>query len=224
MPEREPSGGEPLQCNHQALWDCKPSHSDITCASSRPALRGGAWWCFLLCVTSNLHLHTWLGWMPGAGLELSHALNACRGHVRCSRGGMQVGGEDCGFLSPPDVACSEFRASYWTGRCDGRGEHGSPSLQRCMEWHARWAVKSCYPDDEHLEAHVRWARHRCSPEGSDIFLTRGALSASRHAGAGSEAARDTAAAPAEQQQQQKYEHCRGIANRFAEQADRWHEA
>eukprot|EP00966_Prymnesium_polylepis_P050955 1179457-Prymnesium_polylepis.1 len=71
---------------------------------------------------------------------------------------MQVDGADCGYLSPPDVACSEICAAYWTGRCAGRV---GGSLARCLEWHARWATQSCYPDDEHLEAHVRWARQRC---------------------------------------------------------------
>ena len=54
--------------------------------------------------------------------ELSHALNVCRGTVHCRSHGMQVDGQDCGFLGPPDVACSEYRAAHWTGRCDGRKE------------------------------------------------------------------------------------------------------
>ena len=53
----------------------------------------------------------------------------------------------------------------------GRAGEGRTEAQRCLEWHARWAVASCYPDDEHLEAHVRWARHFCTPEGDDVWLT-----------------------------------------------------
>ena len=40
--------------------------------------------------------------------ELSHALNACRGTVRCAPHGVQVDGKDCGYFSPPDVSCSEL--------------------------------------------------------------------------------------------------------------------
>ena len=45
-------------------------------------------------------------------------------------------------------------------------------MPQCLEWHARWAVSSCFPQDEHLEAHVRWARHYCVPSGDDVFLSR----------------------------------------------------
>eukprot|EP00966_Prymnesium_polylepis_P043422 1007303-Prymnesium_polylepis.1 len=106
--------------------------------------------------------------------ELSHALNACRGRVRCAAGGVSVDGVDCGYFSPPDVACSEYRAAFWTGRCD-RADRGKDarSMQQCLEWHARWAVASCYPADEHLEAHVRWARTQCAPSEGDRDLSRG---------------------------------------------------
>ena len=40
--------------------------------------------------------------------ELSHALNTCRGTVRCAPHGVQVDGKDCGYFSPPDVSCSEL--------------------------------------------------------------------------------------------------------------------
>ena len=50
-----------------------------------------------------------------------------------------------GFESPnpnPDqVGCSELRAAYWTGRCRHRTDQA-----RCQEWHARWAVASCFPE------------------------------------------------------------------------------
>ena len=61
--------------------------------------------------------------------------------------------------SPDQVGCSELRAAYWTGRCRHRSDQA-----RCQEWHARWAVASCFPEDAHLEAHVRWARHYCTPQ------------------------------------------------------------
>ena len=80
-----------------------------------------------------------------AGIERS--LNACTGRVRCAPDGVAVDGRDCGYFSPPDVACSEIRAAHWTGRCAGRTDARS-----CLEWHARWATSSCYPEDEHLEA------------------------------------------------------------------------
>ena len=115
------------------------------------------------------------------------------------------------------VACSELRASYWTGRCDGRGELESASLRRCMEWHARWAVAACFPKDEHLEAHVRWARARCVPEGEDVFLTRAPRSARPAANSGTARGEPSGtrtvggrAAP-------------GPAHQFAEQAHRWQE-
>lgn len=82
---------------------------------------------------------------------------------------MLVDGKDCGYLGPPDVACSEYRAAHWTGRCDDRRESQRPA---CLEWHARWATRSCYPNDEYLEAHVRWAAQRCRPDGADASLTR----------------------------------------------------
>ena len=124
--------------------------------------RGGAF----CCASRRIYLceHRWVGCREVA-YELSHALNACRGMVRCAREGMQVDGEDCGYFSPPDVACSEIRAAHWTGRC-----HQQSNKQACHEWHARWAVASCYPDDEHLEAHVRWARHFCTPQGAEVGL------------------------------------------------------
>ena len=135
---------------------------DPLCAGGR-----GGGFC---CQSRRIYMcaHPWVGCREVA-YELSHALNACRGRVHCRREGMQVDGLDCGYLGAPDVACSELRASYWTGRCDGRG--GRERQASCMEWHARWAVSSCYPQDEHVEAHVRWARHRCQPDGADAHLT-----------------------------------------------------
>lgn len=171
-------------------------------SSGDPLCEGGRGGAFC-CASNRIYIctHPWTGCRELA-YELSHALNTCRGLVNCSRNGMKIDEADCGYLAPPDVACSEYRASYWTGRCSGRGQLGSVALQQCMEYHARWATQSCYPQDEHLEAHVRWARHRCAPQTEhDIFLTRGA-SARASASAGS--ARD--------------------AGQFADQADRWHEA
>ena len=179
--------------------------------------RGGAF----CCASRRIYIctHPWVGCREVA-YELAHALNSCRGLVRCSPKGMTIDGADCGYLSPPDVACSELRASYWTGRCDGRGERSGDSLQRCMEWHARWATQSCYPEDEHLEAHVRWARHQCTPRGEDIFLTRGALSASRIAVAAPPGPAGGGAATGPSLSSSS---TRGEARQFAEQGFRWHE-
>ena len=137
---------------------------DPLCAGGR-----GGGYC---CASNSLFIceHPWTGCREMA-YELSHALNACRGRINCRQNGMKVDGADCGYLGPPDVACSELRASYWTGRCDN---HKSEERRAaCMEWHARWATTSCYPKDEHVEAHVRWARQRCQPEGDDAALTSG---------------------------------------------------
>ena len=137
--------------------------ADPLCAGGR-----GGGFC---CASKRIFVcaHQWTSCREVA-YELSHALNACRGLVHCRREGMTVDGADCGYLGPPDVACSEWRASYWTGRCDRRPE-GARRLS-CHEWHARWATQSCYPKDEHLEAHVRWARNACRPEGADADLAR----------------------------------------------------
>ena len=107
--------------------------------------RGGAF----CCASQRIYMcsHGWVGCREVA-YELSHALNVCRGKVRCSREGMRIDGEDCGYLAPPDVACSELRASYWTGRCSQQGN--ADAKRRCTEWHARWAVASCFPDDAYL--------------------------------------------------------------------------
>ena len=154
--------------------------------------RGGAY----CCASQHIHIcnHPWVGCREVA-YELSHALNVCRGLVYCSSKGLTIDGLDCGFLGPPDVACSELRASQWTARCAATvkkvgdtktsltsstnttigGEGGGredPARLRCMEWHARWAVGACYPEDAHLEAHVRWARHRCKPQGADELIGR----------------------------------------------------
>jgi hypothetical protein len=171
--------------------------------------RGGAF----CCKSNRIYIcaHTWVGCREVA-YELSHALNVCRGLVHCSSKGMQVDGRDCGYLGPPDVACSEYRASYWTGRCDGHGELESGSMRRCMQWHARWATQSCFPGDENLEAHVRWAQHSCHPRGSDVFLTRGTLSASK-AVAHAVAADSSLSVDSTPR----------TADRFAEQAHRWSE-
>ena len=139
---------------------------DPLCAGGR-----GGGFC---CASRRIFVceHQWTGCREVA-YELSHALNVCRGLVHCRHKGMTVDGADCGYLGPPDVACSEYRASHWTGRCDGRGSGADDDPKRvaCHEWHARWAVASCYPKDEHLEAHVRWARTHCRPEGADAGLT-----------------------------------------------------
>jgi len=129
--------------------------------------RGGAY----CCASNRIYLCAETPWVGCRELayELSHALNTCRGAVRCSHDGIQVEDRDCGYMSPPDVACSELRAAHWTGRCASRAD--GPARQRCLEWHARWATEACYPDDAHLDAHVRWARHRCKPVGPDEHLT-----------------------------------------------------
>lgn len=149
--------------------------------------RGGAY----CCASNSIHLCHENAWVSCTELayELSHALNRCRGLTRCARDGIQVDGADCGYLGPPDVACSELRAAFWTGRCAGRE---GARLQECQEWHARWAVASVFPDDEHLEAHVRWARHRCRPAGADATLTDDATGDARRGaapGAGAAAGR-----------------------------------
>ena len=148
--------------------------------------RGGGFCC------KSRHIficsHTWTSCREVA-YELSHALNACRGLTHCRGEGMTVDGKDCGYLGPPDVACSELRASYWTGRCVARAE--GPKRTACMEWHARWATNSCYPDDENLEAHVRHASKQCTPNGADATLTNEAPPSG------------------------------GVATTFAEQAHRW---
>lgn len=130
------------------------------------------WQC---CKSQQIHLceKPWVGCREVA-YELSHALNVCRGRVRCASGGVLLDGADCGYFSPPDVACSELRAAHWTGRCERSGSASDEaSRQRCLEWHARWAVASCYPQDEHLEAHVRWAKRKCAPTEEDRDLAAG---------------------------------------------------
>ena len=89
--------------------------------------RGGAF----CCASRSIYLceHAWVGCREVA-YELSHALNACRGTVRCAPHGVQVDGKDCGYFSPPDVSCSELRAAHWTGRCHNRSDQAS-----CQEWH-----------------------------------------------------------------------------------------
>lgn len=119
--------------------------------------RGGGYCCASKHIFICRHSH--VGCREVA-YELSHALNVCRGTVQCRAAGLQVDGRDCGYLGPPDVACSEYRASQWTARCSPQASE--LERRRCAEWHARWAVSACYPKDEHLEAHVRWARHRCA--------------------------------------------------------------
>mmetsp|Transcript_7656 Transcript_7656/g.18923 ORF Transcript_7656/g.18923 Transcript_7656/m.18923 type:complete len:167 (-) Transcript_7656:1816-2316(-) len=126
------------------------------------------------CKSQRIYLcdKPWVGCREVA-YELSHALNVCRGRVSCAPHGVQVDGADCGYFSPPDVACSELRAAHWTGRCDREQlRRDEDSKQRCLEWHARWAVASCFPQDKHLEAHVRWARTKCSPTQDDCDLTK----------------------------------------------------
>ena len=143
-----------------------PTVSSI--AADDPFCAGGRGGAFC-CASKSIHLceKPWVGCREVA-YELSHALNVCRGQVRCARNGIEVNGNDCGYLSPPDVACSEIRAAHWTGRCAADRTEGR--FRECLEWHARWAVASCYPEDENLEAHVRWARQFCIPEGWDSGL------------------------------------------------------
>ena len=119
--------------------------------------RGGAF----CCAASRIYLceKAWVG-CGEVAYELTHALNLCRGFTNCRRHGVRVDGVDCGYLSPPDVACSELRAASLTGRC---ARHKGAAHERCLAWHARWAVASCYPDDEHLELHVRHAQAQCRP-------------------------------------------------------------
>lgn len=127
--------------------------------------RGGAY-----CCRSNkifICRHPWVGCREVA-YELAHALNVCRGLVACSKGGITLQGEDCGYLSPPAVACSELRASQFAQRC--AAAKGDASRNKCAEWHAAWAVRACYPDDSYTDAHVRWARYRCHPHGEDVEL------------------------------------------------------
>ena len=202
------SAAVPAVVSHSADAD------DGLCAGGR----GGAY----CCASNRIYIctHGWTGCREVA-YELSHALNTCRGLVRCSREGMQLDGADCGYLAPPDVACSELRASYWTGRCASAGRGEGDKLRRCMEWHARWATASCFPDDEHLEAHVRWARHACTPAGDDVDLTT--RPAARSAAAASpvgEGARAAAAAAAVDPRAATRAHGVGL---FAEQAHRWAE-
>ncbi len=143
------------RCGVPALPRVRRSESTApVCADGR----GGAF----CCSENAIYLcdHAWVSCRELA-YELSHALNACDGTVRCARGGWQVrDGMDCGYFSPPDLACSEVRAAFWAGRCESRR---GPHLKQCLEYHGRWAVQACYPSDEHLEAHVRYARHRCMP-------------------------------------------------------------
>lgn len=105
--------------------------------------------------------------------ELSHAYNACTGVTVCAPGGVIQDGQQCGYLCPPHLACSELRAAYWTGRCADRT---GADLRRCLEYHAEWAVAACFPADPHAPAHVRWATGNCMPQGRDAELTRAANS------------------------------------------------
>eukprot|EP00316_Scyphosphaera_apsteinii_P013073 CAMPEP_0119309042 /NCGR_PEP_ID=MMETSP1333-20130426/13765_1 /TAXON_ID=418940 /ORGANISM="Scyphosphaera apsteinii, Strain RCC1455" /LENGTH=213 /DNA_ID=CAMNT_0007312947 /DNA_START=90 /DNA_END=731 /DNA_ORIENTATION=+ len=149
-------------------WDAIPTvrarrANDALCADGR----GGAF----CCASSRIYLCTESAWVGCREIayELSHALNVCRGTVRCAPGGMELDGRDCGYFSPPDLACSEYKAAFWTHRCAGRTNSG---LRECLEWHSRWAVSTCFPEDDNLEAHVRWARHSCTPKGRDRDLTK----------------------------------------------------
>ena len=153
------------QCGPDALPTVSRRYGgedDPLCAGGR----GGAF----CCASKKIYLcnHPWVSCRELA-YELSHALNVCTGFVACRKQGMVLDGQDCGYMAPPDVACSELRASYFTGRCTAGSEE---RLRQCMSWHARWAVKACFPDDENLEAHVRWARSRCWPEGADLRVGR----------------------------------------------------
>ena len=80
--------------------------SVATKPSTDPFCHGGRGGAFC-CASKSIYLceHAWVGCREVA-YELSHALNACRGTVRCAPHGMQVDGKDCGYFSPPDVGCS----------------------------------------------------------------------------------------------------------------------
>jgi hypothetical protein len=67
--------------------------------------RGGAF----CCASQRIYIcsHPWVSCREVA-YELSHALNVCRNLVNCTANGMQVDGLDCGYMGPPDVACSEY--------------------------------------------------------------------------------------------------------------------
>ena len=99
--------------------------------------RGGAFCCASNCI--YICSHDWVGCREIA-YELSHALNTCRGMVRCSSPGMQIDGKDCGYLSPPDVACSEFAAADRTHRPHKSHHlpHWIPHL--CMYYRMRTSV------------------------------------------------------------------------------------
>ena len=70
-------------------------------------------------------------------------------------------------------SCSAETVSLVVARPSSAACARSKRRAACIEWHARWATASCYPEDEHVDAHVRWARHHCKPEGADVNLTDG---------------------------------------------------
>ncbi|EOD05358.1 hypothetical protein EMIHUDRAFT_225815 [Emiliania huxleyi CCMP1516] len=153
------------RCGVDALPRVQAAGADTSlCADGR----GGAF----CCESNRIFLCASTAWVSCRELayELSHAYNTCTHVTRCAHGGIQVDDASCGYLSPPDLACSELRAAYWTERCAGRAERDEA---RCLKWHAAWALRACYPSDEHHPAHVRHAVQECTPRGADANLTRG---------------------------------------------------
>lgn len=150
------------RCGFEALPSVRHARGDDALCADR---RGGAY----CCASNTIYLCADAPWVSCRELayELSHAYNVCSGTTRCAPGGMTLEGRKCGYLSPPDLACSELRAAFWTGRCAGRTEG---ALRECLEWHAKWAVRACYPNDPHEEAHVAWASHKCMPTAADAAL------------------------------------------------------
>jgi len=78
--------------------------------------------------------------------ELSHAVAVQEGLVQCRGQGNDYPGVDhpCGYFDEVDLACSEARACREAGRC-GQGLRRAKE-QSCVDYHARWAMKSVYPD------------------------------------------------------------------------------
>lgn len=78
--------------------------------------------------------------------ELSHAVEAGSGRVRCRSSGQQYEpGVDCGYFDPDDLAAMELRAAFVTGRCDAWTPAFGPGFLKCLRYHPRWALQACYP-------------------------------------------------------------------------------
>ena len=108
---------------------CKPN-SHPFCSDGR----GGAFCCkanqIIIC-----NERPWVSCKEVA-YELAHALNVCR-DVKCHGGGMEIDGEDCGYLDSEGVSCSEMRASFATACCKLAANEAE--MWDCMHYHA----KSC---------------------------------------------------------------------------------